>query len=94
MLKYENECVGCTDLGMRCMGRSCPNRKVAHFYCDECDCEEDLYYFDGDELCGDCIAGRLEKVDDCDDCEDYLYYYDGEKMDINSILSKLGKVEE
>ena len=61
MKKIENECVGCPpELG--CKGSSCPNRNVTRFYCDECRQEETLYYYSGEELCLDCIAGRLETV--------------------------------
>lgn len=62
MIKYEDECVGCpAELG--CLGSSCPNKNVKHFYCDECKDEvDDLYYFDGEELCINCIERRLEKV--------------------------------
>ena len=60
MRKYENECVGC-DV---CIGSHCPNRNVLHLYCDKCKEEADLYYFDGEELCIDCIEGLLEKVEE------------------------------
>ena len=58
----ENECVGCPK-EMGCLGESCPNRHVTRFYCDKCDCETDLYYYDGQELCIDCIEKLLEKVE-------------------------------
>lgn len=47
------------------MGDSCPNRHVPHFYCDKCgdDCEE-IYHYDGKEMCIDCIADSLIKVGD------------------------------
>ena len=62
MVKYEDECVGCpTELG--CLGSACPNRNVPHFYCDECKEDvETLYYYDGTELCLECIEKMLEKV--------------------------------
>ena len=63
MIRYENECVGCTGLGLPCMGDSCPNRMVPRFYCDRCKEEvDDLYDFDGEELCGECVLKSLEKV--------------------------------
>lgn len=62
MKRYENECVCCTDIGLRCMGSSCPNRKVPHWYCDECGEESDLYYYDDQELCIDCIQDLLDPV--------------------------------
>lgn len=60
MVKTENECVDC---GLPCMGDSCPNRKVTRYYCDKCKEEATIYHYDGEELCIDCIAGRLEKVE-------------------------------
>lgn len=63
MVKYENECVGCPD-GVPCMGSNCPNRKVPHYYCDQCGDEADLYEFDDSELCGSCVLDSLKKVND------------------------------
>lgn len=60
MKQYENECVDC---GLPCIGDACPNRNVLHYYCDECDEETQLYYFDGRELCISCIEDLLEKVE-------------------------------
>ena len=59
----QNDCIACARGSYHCMGNSCPNRSVEHFYCDSCGCEEELYYFDGQELCLDCIAERLQKVE-------------------------------
>ena len=59
MIEYENECCDC---GLPCLGNSCPNRNVPHFYCDDCGCEEDLYEFENKQLCIDCIKERLVKV--------------------------------
>lgn len=63
MKRIENECVGCTEMGLPCRGSACPNRNVERFYCDECKEEAELYYYDGEELCIDCIVKRLEKVE-------------------------------
>ena len=60
MLKIENECVGC---GLPCLGSSCPHQNVTRYYCDDCGEETELYYFDGEELCRECIIERLEKVE-------------------------------
>ena len=60
MVQYENECVDC---GKPCLGDACPYRHVKRFYCDECDAEAELYYFDDRELCIDCIKDLLEKVE-------------------------------
>ena len=63
MIKYENECVNC---GIPlCLGESCPNQKVIHYYCDECyakDEDVDLYYFEDQHLCLNCIEKQLEKI--------------------------------
>ena len=66
MKKLENECVGCTDLGLHCLGASCRNRNVPHFYCDECGEETKLYKYDGEELCEDCLLDRFAVVDGSD----------------------------
>lgn len=60
----KNECVGCKSLGLPCLGDICPNRNGIRFYCDKCNEETDLYYYDGKELCIDCIIEKLEKVED------------------------------
>lgn len=59
MRRLENDCVDC---GMPCIGNSCPYRNVEHLYCDECGDETQLYEFDGEELCIDCIKQRLKEV--------------------------------
>ena len=58
MSKYENDCVGCPQGCVHC-GRD----KTQHIYCDRCgaDCEE-LYVFDGEELCEDCLKNSLERI--------------------------------
>ena len=53
-----NECVGCTDLGLPCIGNYCRNRNVTRFFCDKCDEEISaggIYDYDGQELCEDCL---------------------------------------
>lgn len=59
MKRIENDCVGCD---IPCV--DCGLKRNPHWYCDECKCEEDLYLFDDEELCIDCIIKRLEKVSD------------------------------
>lgn len=63
MKKIENECVGCTDIGLHCLGISCPNRSVVRYYCDECGYEEKLYHYDGKELCVDCLLLEFDVVE-------------------------------
>lgn len=59
MVKYINECVSC---GQPCIGLSCMNYSVSHFYCDICGDETQLYEYDGQELCLDCIEQSLTKI--------------------------------
>lgn len=59
MIKYENDCCNCSTPLYPCDGS---HKRVPHFYCDECGQETDIYYFDGDELCIDCVEARLEVV--------------------------------
>lgn len=63
MKSIENECVGCRELGMYCLGSSCPNRKVVRFYCDKCESEATLYHYNDEELCQDCLLEQFEVVD-------------------------------
>ena len=59
MRSVENDCVGCE---LPCMGSGCPYLKVEHFYCDECGEETQLYDFDSEELCIECIERKLDKI--------------------------------
>lgn len=61
MKVYKNECVRCPR-EMGCLGDSCSNRNVPHLVCDKCEEETQLYHYDGQELCIDCIEEKLEKV--------------------------------
>lgn len=60
MIVIANECCDC---GLPCIHGACPYYAVRRCYCDECREETDLWYFDGQELCIDCITKRLEKVE-------------------------------
>ena len=52
----------CCDCGKPCMS-FCPLRDDSfEYYCDECGDETTLYYYDGKELCANCIIRSLEKV--------------------------------
>jgi hypothetical protein len=56
MKKLFDECIGCTDIGLPCIGSSCPNRSVTRFFCDKCDEEiTEVFLYDGQELCEDCL---------------------------------------
>ena len=61
VIKTESECVNC---GLPCLRYSCPYFSVTRFYCDDCGDEvEDLYWFGNEQLCIDCVAQRLERVE-------------------------------
>lgn len=62
-LVIENNCCGCATESYPCLGSSCPRRHDPHLYCDECEEETTLYYFDDEMLCLDCIQERLDEVD-------------------------------
>lgn len=78
MIRYEDQCVGCPP-EMGCLGNNCPYSHVPVYYCDECNNEvEELYEYEGDELCEDCLLAQFECKDYDDDvlcpcCEDYTY---------------------
>lgn len=63
MVKTENECCDC---GLPCIYESCPFWAVTRLYCDECEEEAQLYWWDGQQLCLYCIEARLERVEEDD----------------------------
>ena len=66
MKKIENECIRCKDLGLPCIGNSCPYKNVARFYCDRCGDENKLYHYDHEELCAYCLLKEFEVVEGSD----------------------------
>lgn len=65
MTYYVDNCCGCAAPGYPCMGESCPNRKVPHHQCDECDATDEdtkIYRYDGRELCIKCIENELDEA--------------------------------
>ena len=58
----ENECVDCPD-DMGCIYTACPYYEVVRYYCDICGEEAELYCWNGDQLCIDCILKQLERVE-------------------------------
>lgn len=57
----KSQCVHC---GLPCLGSDCPNCKVAKYYCDNCgDDVAELYEYDGEQLCEDCLLKIVPKVD-------------------------------
>lgn len=63
MIRWENHCVGCTSIGLHCLGSSCPNRNVLVYYCDRCkdEIDGDIYDVDGEELCEDCLLKTFRR---------------------------------
>lgn len=68
MVRYENECCDCASSGYPCLGSTCPNLRVPRFYCDKCKEEvEKLWYYNGLEMCQDCILSDFTEVKGDDD---------------------------
>lgn len=66
MTVIENDCCDCAAPAYPCLGSSCPNRHVPHYYCDKCKQEFDpseLYVADK-ELCAECLLKQFKKVGD------------------------------
>ena len=62
---YVDECVGCSGMGLPCLGSSCPNRNAVHWRCDGCGDEDvPLYEFEDKELCMGCIEQSLTQVNE------------------------------
>ena len=62
LIVIESDCVDCPkELG--CVFTACPYYQVKRYYCDRCESEEDLYYWDGEQLCADCILQQLERIE-------------------------------
>lgn len=54
----------CSDCGLPCIDSACKYFKVVRYICDGCEDDVDnLYYFDGLELCIDCVERKLERVE-------------------------------
>lgn len=68
MVKIKNECVGCKDSGIPCMGDACPYRRVKRYYCDKCGNEvNELHYHDEMQLCNECLWDEKMKGLDVDE---------------------------
>ena len=77
MVNFIHECVGCTDIGLPCMGHSCTQGRM-ELRCDWCEEEVDkLYIVDDDEVCGDCLLASLEQ-DEQEDWGEVMYLVNGE----------------
>lgn len=62
MIKIESYCVGCKDMGLPCLGNSCPNRATAVTYCDSCDKTVAEYHITGNDYCKDCAEEHLGEL--------------------------------
>lgn len=60
MVREESDCVGCA---LPCIGDECAYRRIRVTYCDRCGEEDDLYEFEGRQLCIGCVRRSLTKVD-------------------------------
>lgn len=63
MLRITNECCDCASPSYPCRGASCPNRNVTRYYCDRCGSESELYDYDGEELCQDCLLEEFPRIE-------------------------------
>lgn len=66
MKVIENECCNCAVPSYPCMGNSCPNRHVAHYYCDKCGNEDRLRETEWGELCEECLIQKFDIVEGSD----------------------------
>lgn len=65
MIRVTDDCVNCNASLYPCLGGYCSLKDVPHYYCDKCGNEVDegeLYYYDNEEVCIDCIIEDLEVV--------------------------------
>ena len=55
MTEYKNNCVGCRDIGLPCMGDACSNKNIRIFYCDRCGKRmEPANKINSEHLCEEC----------------------------------------
>ena len=98
-IRYEDYCVGCPP-EMGCLGEHCRNRNVPVWYCDSCeDNDIDLWDYDGQELCKDCLLKEIPKAHPedciCDDCKEEaidLYDYEGQYLCEECLLNAVPKI--
>lgn len=67
MVRQENQCVGCSDLGLPCMGECCPNLNVPVLFCDNKRCighftgVDRLFVVGEEQFCMDCVQDRADQ---------------------------------
>lgn len=74
MIRIENDCVGCPQ---GCI--NCGRKSVLHWYCDRCEAEVDdgeLWKYDGEELCMECLKEAVPRADECADSYESDYEED------------------
>lgn len=96
MIKVESGCVSC---GLPCLYEGCPYYKEVHAYCDKCEFEEDLYDFEGEQLCEDCIFERLDTRNHVlynSDIDEYWVYSEEESewIPFSEYLDSLHKISQ
>lgn len=67
MIYHQNDCCECASPGFPCIGSRCELVNRAHYICDGCDEEVypgELYWYDGLQLCSNCVIKELEVVED------------------------------
>lgn len=54
------DCIGCTGVGLPCIGHACPNHGYYYIIsCDRCGTSDGIIYTDGEnELCVKCMAKK------------------------------------
>lgn len=87
MIRYENHCCDCASPAYPCLGKRCPLTRVLVTECDRCGCDEDLYYWNGKQLCIDCILDKLS-----DNLDDDEYVLDGKRFTEEEIIDLLEPV--
>lgn len=61
MITVESDCYDCE---LPCLYESCPHYRVTRYYCDKCyENVDELYIFNGEQLCKDCVLKQLERVE-------------------------------
>lgn len=92
MVRYEDDCVGCPK-EMGCLGNQCSYKNVPYYSCDRCGEDADVYIYNGEEICEDCLLDEIDKVS-CSCCgyeTDELYEYNGEILCEDCLLDKVTK---
>ena len=69
MKRIDDNCVGCTSVGLPCLGSACPNSPREVEFCDDCADVADVYadYYLNDSygesaLCEECLEETLNQM--------------------------------